>query len=165
MGRQLTKEQKERKKAWQQEWRKNNPEKNRDYYRKFRERHRDRLNEWSRKYREENRDAIQARRSELYRDPATYEDNKKKRAIAAQKKYYRFRNQWIQDHGPCVRCGGTKRLEVDHINPSEKELSPAKAWFASPERREKELAKCQVLCKSCHGRKTAEDQRKKKKGG
>ena len=54
---------------------------------------------------------------------------------------------WLEGK-TCVRCGSTKSLQVDHIDPSTK--VDHKIWSWSDERRTNELAKCQVLCWPCH---------------
>lgn len=51
-----------------------------------------------------------------------------------------------------VRCGSREDLELDHIDPSTKESHNIWSW--SEVRRDAEIAKCQVLCKSCHLLKT-----------
>jgi 5-methylcytosine-specific restriction endonuclease McrA len=59
--------------------------------------------------------------------------------------------------GCCVRCGATEDLEFDHIDPSTKVFGVcaglSKAWDVLVE----EATKCQLLCKSCHVAKGAED--------
>lgn len=64
------------------------------------------------------------------------------------------RQNWIDENGPCVECNSTDQLEVDHINPEDKELQPRDLWSRRKEVRETELAKCQVLCYDCHLKKT-----------
>lgn len=64
------------------------------------------------------------------------------------------RQDWIDEHGPCVKCGSDVDMEVDHIDPDLK-LSH-KVWSWSKERREAELAKCQVLCGNHHKEKTSQ---------
>lgn len=54
----------------------------------------------------------------------------------------------------CVSCGSQAQLELDHIDPATKIHHAIWSW--SRERRLAELAKCQVLCKSCHQEKTNE---------
>jgi 5-methylcytosine-specific restriction endonuclease McrA len=60
----------------------------------------------------------------------------------------RRRMEWIEANGPCVKCGSTVDLEMDHIDPATKEHHAIWSW--AKERREAELAKCQVLCGRCH---------------
>jgi hypothetical protein len=54
------------------------------------------------------------------------------------------------DNKTCILCGTDNNLCIHHIDPEEKESHYI--WFWSKERREKELAKCTVLCESCHNR-------------
>lgn len=84
----------------------------------------------------------------------------------------RRREAWLVEQGPCTQCGSWNKLEVDHVNPEEKVLNPAKLWSLSPNNpvRIAELAKCQVLCEACHEAKTitylrtaCEEHRHKKK--
>lgn len=74
-----------------------------------------------------------------------------------QREYQRLRNaairkEWLDVHGPCVKCGSERELQVDHIDPRLK--ISHNVWSWTPERREAELAKCQVLCYACHKLKT-----------
>lgn len=91
--------------------------------------------------------------------------NHKEYAKVYNKKYYREhwkrkREDYLKDKS-CVVCGSTERLEIDHINPEEKDhRASRKIFFNSKERQEKELVKCQVLCYNCHKAKTKEDIRK-----
>lgn len=66
------------------------------------------------------------------------------------------RREWLEANGPCCKCGSSDRLEVDHIDPSQKQINPRALWSLSPQnpRRIAELAKCQVLCHECHKEKT-----------
>ncbi|ALF00619.1 HNH endonuclease [Mycobacterium phage Bricole] len=52
----------------------------------------------------------------------------------------------------CVRCGSDEDLELDHVDPTLKVTNAVWSW--SQERRDVELAKCQVLCNACHKAKT-----------
>lgn len=61
---------------------------------------------------------------------------------------------WISKNGPCRSCGSTVDLEVDHIDPKQKITHNVWSWSES--RRLNELAKCQVLCSSCHKIKSRE---------
>src|SRR5712672_2171674 len=69
------------------------------------------------------------------------------------------RSEWFRENGPCIRCGSWQDLEVDHIDPSTKELHTSALWSMSPlnPKRIKELAKCQVLCHNCHLEKTKKE--------
>lgn len=58
----------------------------------------------------------------------------------------------------CVLCGSTDRMELDHVDPSQK--TDHRIWSWSEKRRLEEIAKCQVLCLGCHHRKTGEQFRK-----
>lgn len=72
------------------------------------------------------------------------------------------RLRWIQANGPCRACGSDYRLEVDHIDPAEKVSH--RIWFWSDERRAAELAKCQVLCRRCHSKKTGAENGRRLRG-
>ena len=48
----------------------------------------------------------------------------------------------------CIKCGSTERLEIHHLEPSQKESNAVWSWCQ--ERRERELAKCVVWCHKCH---------------
>jgi hypothetical protein len=63
-----------------------------------------------------------------------------------------IRKQWFEQNGPCVGCGSWERLELDHIDRTEKRTH--RVWSLSKESREAELSKCQVLCEECHKAKT-----------
>ena len=56
----------------------------------------------------------------------------------------------------CVRCGATVDLRLDHIDPKTKVSHSIWSW--SQERRDAEIAKCQVLCEPCHKKKTVQGQ-------
>lgn len=69
-----------------------------------------------------------------------------------------LRRAWLEAHGPCAKCGSLEDLEVDHVDEAGKVSH--RVWSWSRERREAELAKCQVLCSRCHREKSASAQRK-----
>ena len=48
----------------------------------------------------------------------------------------------------CRACGATDDLELDHIKASQK--TSHRIWSWAKARRERELGKCQVLCRTCH---------------
>lgn len=60
----------------------------------------------------------------------------------------RRRDTWFAENGPCVKCGSSIDLELDHIDPTLK--INHNVWSWADERRLAELAKCQVLCHLCH---------------
>jgi hypothetical protein len=66
----------------------------------------------------------------------------------------RRRAEWLADKA-CVRCRSTDDLEIDHIDRAAKVSH--RIWSWSTARREVELAKCQVLCGTCHQTKTTEE--------
>lgn len=58
--------------------------------------------------------------------------------------------------GRCVKCGCAEgKLDIDHIDPATKTASLSSMHLLKREKWLEELAKCQLLCASCHGRKTA----------
>lgn len=81
-----------------------------------------------------------------------YKDSEKQSAYQAEW-LRRRRDAWFAEHGPCVNCGSTDRLELDHIDPFAK-ISHS-VWSWRKDRRDAELAKCQVLCHECHAAKSA----------
>lgn len=75
----------------------------------------------------------------------------------AQREYARQwiakrRAEWLTANGPCCQCGSWDNLEIDHVDRAQKVTHTVWSW--RQERRDTELAKCQVLCHSCHCRKT-----------
>ena len=78
--------------------------------------------------------------------------------LAYQTQWMATRRQaWIQSQGGCCAvCGSRDSLEVDHVDRTSKSMNPSRLWSLSEENplRVAELAKCQVLCRSCHRAKT-----------
>jgi len=54
--------------------------------------------------------------------------------------------------GKCAQCGATEDLEFDHVDPALKWKH--RIWSYSWKRINEELAKCQLLCATCHEAKT-----------
>lgn len=73
----------------------------------------------------------------------------------AYEKIKQRRKKWFLENGPCQKCGSLERLELDHRDPKTKVSH--KIWSWSEARRVEELAKCQVLCRSCHEKKTGQE--------
>lgn len=57
----------------------------------------------------------------------------------------------------CVLCGNQENLEFDHKERITKKATIADIWSANEKRFWEEVAKCQLLCISCHRKKTLED--------
>lgn len=70
-------------------------------------------------------------------------------------RYKTLREAAIEKYGGCcVECSSMDRLEFDHIDPKTKEFSIGKLWSLSQDKIDKELQKCQLLCKGCHDKKS-----------
>lgn len=63
-------------------------------------------------------------------------------------KMKRLRDKWLHDNGPCQHCGSWVDLEMHHREPKDKISNSVWSWEEI--RRNAELAKCEVLCKTCH---------------
>lgn len=77
----------------------------------------------------------------------------------AQKRWYQNvvkerKRIWFLEHGPCRECGSKEKLELDHIDPTNK-ISHS-IWSWGEVRRNEELAKCQILCHDCHTKKSTQ---------
>ena len=59
--------------------------------------------------------------------------------------------------GKCVKCGSEDRPEFDHIIPSDKFKTIARMWSYSEVRFWEEINKCQLLCRTCHEKKSLID--------
>lgn len=66
-----------------------------------------------------------------------------------------FQRRWLADRRnaffadrACVKCGATDDLHLHHRDPSQKESH--RIWSWTEERRDAEIAKCDVLCGPCH---------------
>ena len=63
------------------------------------------------------------------------------------------RRAWFKDQ-VCTKCGATQNLELHHRDRATKITSDVWSWAL--ERRDSEIAKCDVLCKVCHREITSE---------
>jgi 5-methylcytosine-specific restriction endonuclease McrA len=79
-----------------------------------------------------------------------YKDKTKQ--LEYQRKWMEIRRATFFTNKQCVKCGSTNLLELDHVDPSEKE--DHRIWSWSEDRQKQELLKCQVLCSTCHMEKT-----------
>ena len=82
-----------------------------------------------------------------------YKDKEAQKAF--QKKWVANRRAEFFKDKICISCGTCEKLELDHIIPEEKTSHNIWSWSAA--RRDAEIAKCQILCKTCHLEKTLKD--------
>jgi len=61
------------------------------------------------------------------------------------------------DGQKCCKCGSTDRLELDHIDRTQKKTHAIWSWTKA--KREEEQKKCQILCHDCHRAKTSHEMR------
>jgi len=85
-----------------------------------------------------------------------YKDLRQQRAY--QRKWMAQRRQEFLVGKQCAWCGSTDRLVVHHKDRSQKEEH--RIWSWSKKRREKELAKCVVICTRCHEEHHKEEKRR-----
>lgn len=88
-------------------------------------------------------------------DRLAYERNRRESQRDYQREWIaKRRAEWFVGK-ECAVCGSIDNLELDHIDPSTKDLKLRGShnnaiWSWSAVRREAELLKCQVLCHDCH---------------
>ena len=89
----------------------------------------------------------------------TTEKEREYRRVYDLRRYRRLRKRILSFLGnTCAVCGGIRDLQVDHRNPGLKRFNVSSAWGRPWTEMEKELRKCQLLCRSCHKKKTAKEQ-------
>lgn len=80
---------------------------------------------------------------------AYYREYRKKRIPVRRKQALQYLG------GKCAKCSSKTTLEFDHIDRTKKRFTiTTRLWEYSWARIEKELDKCQLLCKRCHIAKT-----------
>ena len=134
------------------------------YYQKNREKIREYKREYHRRKKEEDPEYMEKRRAsdrkyhaegggKVKRDAY----NKKFQEDGRKEKRRKKRLQEMKDKlgNKCVKCGATKNLQFDHIDPKTKcfNVNPQDSW----EKTLPELYKCQLICGSCHLEKTMTD--------
>ena len=75
-----------------------------------------------------------------------YRDPNRKRQHGRE--WIRHRREAFLEGKSCAFCGSTSNLNLHHQDPTEKESH--RIWSWKEERRLREIAKCIVLCGSCH---------------
>lgn len=73
--------------------------------------------------------------------------------------YYYKRRQKLVDHlgGQCAECGATADLHFDHVDPAAKSFNISRNITLSNAEVLAELQKCQLLCRTHHEQKTAQE--------
>lgn len=66
-------------------------------------------------------------------------------------RYYKRRSEYIEKlGGKCIRCNSTDALEFDHIDAQSKSFDISSMMLRQKDMVDAEIAKCQLLCHSCH---------------
>ncbi len=83
-----------------------------------------------------------------------------------RKRHFTLRQQTIKMlGGKCVTCGSIDNLQFDHRDRNDKIEDPAIFDSISKERFNVEIKKCQLLCRTCHIKKTLKELGKKEAKG
>jgi hypothetical protein len=90
----------------------------------------------------------------LWNIPLPYKDVQKNRL--SKMRWWRDRLDIIIGYlgGICIKCGSVNDLEIDHINPKDKDFNISHHADRKVEFLEAEIDKCQLLCHNCHMDKT-----------
>lgn len=64
----------------------------------------------------------------------------------------------------CISCGAVDNLQIDHIDWKNKKYTVSQMAYLAFETLKTELDKCQLLCETCHNKKSAADRRERKFG-
>lgn len=75
--------------------------------------------------------------------------------------YFYVRKQRFFDFlgGECVECGSTSNLEIDHVDPALKTLNFSANLSISNAAVQQELQNAQLLCETCHLKKTIREKK------
>ena len=94
-----------------------------------------------------------------FKDPEKYKNYMKK---YMQKRWNGRREEVIEYlGGKCKHCGSTENLEFDHKSKKSKKFTLADFTSKNDKDFWKEVDKCRLLCRPCHEKRTAEQNRKK----
>lgn len=81
--------------------------------------------------------------------------DKKKHSAHNLRYYHERRQRFIQKlRAKCSLCGSTDRLEIDHINSTQKSFNIGARMSYKESTILEELSKCRLLCHECHIKKT-----------
>lgn len=90
------------------------------------------------------------------RNPKLHQKRVAKARNASRKRFQIFIWKYLESH-PCVMCGESNILLLDFDHLEEKDRNISAMGGLSIESIMKEIDKCQILCVSCHRKKTAKD--------
>ena len=94
-------------------------------------------------------------------------DRREKNRIYMRGQYYKRKRYFIDLlGGKCKWCGedNIKELEFDHEDPERKETTITNILSYKIEKAQREISKCQLLCKKCHKEKNKVDNGEAKHG-
>lgn len=101
----------------------------------------------------------------MERDPSQLKTNRERSRVLSTDRRVAYQRRWMAARRAeffagksCEKCGSSDRLELDHLDPGQKEEH--RIWSWSDDRRAAELAKCRVLCRDCHVKRHADERRK-----
>jgi hypothetical protein len=140
---------------YQKKFRENNKEKIKGYRRKYYRKHKEEILKHQQTHRLDNIDKIKLRDNEYSRT------HKKEQAIAAKKRIKKFKLKWYSKLF-CDFCGSEKSLDFHHINLETKRDAVARLKHKTNQEILSEIAKCIVLCHSCHTKYHAKLRRREK---
>lgn len=88
----------------------------------------------------------------------TREERRAYNRVYHLRRYRKFMKRVHAILGAQCSCGARRDLQVDHRDPSKKRFTVSKAWGRPWPDVLRELKKCQILCRSCHKKKTSKEQ-------
>ena len=82
--------------------------------------------------------------------------------LRRRERYWSRKREAIQIlGGQCVWCNSTEDLQLDHINPSTREYRFPHFYKCGDKVFYEEVNKCQLLCRSCHAKKSVSERGRK----